>query len=112
MIIEDIKWGAIQESKAMILPSHGENFGVSLVESLSLSRPVLTTYKVNIFDEILKYKAGLISKNNTNNFKKIFCKFNKYNKKKLTKMSLNSKRCFNDKFNLDNNKTNLFAKIF
>ena len=107
MIIDDVKWGAIQESKAMILPSHGENFGVSLVESLSLAKPVLTTNKVNIFNEILKYDAGLISNNNTNSFKKIFLKFNKYNMKKINKMSLNAKKCFNDKFNLEYDKNNL-----
>ena len=100
----EIKWGAINQSKATILPSHGENFGVSLIESLSLSKPVITTNKVNIYKEILKYKAGLVSNNTTNSFKKIFSEFDKYNSKKLTKMSINAKKCFDDKFNLNLNK--------
>ena len=41
--------GSNIEFEAMLLASHGENFGVSLVESLSMSRPVITTNKVNIF---------------------------------------------------------------
>ena len=48
----------------MLLSSHGENFGISLVESLSLSKPVITTNKVNISKRIMKYNAGIISKNN------------------------------------------------
>ncbi len=87
-LFNDLKWGAIQESKAMILPSHGENFGVSLIESLSLSKPVLTTYKVNTYKEILRYKAGLVSKNNTNDFTKIFIKFLNLKKKTLNKCHL------------------------
>ncbi len=100
----DTKWGAINQSKATILPSHGENFGVSLIESLSFSKPVITTNKVNIYKEILNYKAGLVSNNTTNSFKKIFSEFDKYNSKKLNKMSINAKKCFDDKFNLNLNK--------
>ena len=59
----------------MVLPSHGENFGVALVESLSCSKPVLTTNKVNIYKEILKFNAGFISKNEINSFAKILIRF-------------------------------------
>ena len=55
---------------------------------------------------IKKYKAGLISNNSKNSFKKIFFEFDNYNVKKLNQMSLNAKNCFNDKFNLDYNKNN------
>ena len=49
IIIDDLKWGAISASMGMVLASRGENFGVALVESLSCSKPVLTTNKVNIY---------------------------------------------------------------
>ena len=74
----------------MVLASHGENFGVSLVESLSLNRLVITTNKVNIYKQILKYKAGLISNNNVNDFSKILKQFYLLNKKQILKMSNNS----------------------
>ena len=51
----ETKLGAILNSKAMVLCSYGENFGVSLVESLRLSKPVITTDKVNIYKSIIKY---------------------------------------------------------
>jgi glycosyltransferase involved in cell wall biosynthesis len=74
----DLKWGAIVASQGMVLPSNGENFGIALAESLSCSRPVLTTYKVNIYKEIIENRAGLISQNNTNSFANILIKFDKF----------------------------------
>ena len=103
----DLKWAAIHESKAMILPSHGENFGVSLVESLSMSRPVITTNKVNICDTIASYNAGFISKDNTSDFSTKFQKFLKLNNNEIDSMKKNSLKCFNENFNLKNKKNSL-----
>ena len=58
----NLKYGAMIKSSAMILPSHSENFGVSLVESLSVCRPILISNKVNIYREINKYKSGIVFK--------------------------------------------------
>ena len=69
----------------MILASHGENFGVSLVESLSLGKPVITTTKVNISKEILRSKAGFIANNSVASFSKTLGKFNRLKKKDLNK---------------------------
>ena len=106
-LYDDSKWGAILASKGMVLASHGENFGISLVESLSLGKPVLTTYKVNIARDILTYNAGLISKDTISKFSKILIKFNKSNKKELTKMSNNALNCFKNNFNLTSTKNSL-----
>ena len=106
-ITNDLKWGCILSSSGMVLASNGENFGVSLAESLSCSRPVLTTYKVNIYKEILKYQAGFVSKNRVNDFSKILEKFNNFNKVKLRQFSKNSLICFNRNFNLDYRKNML-----
>lgn len=106
-LYDDLKWTAMHESKAMILPSHGENFGVSLVESLSMSRPVITTNKVNIYKKIKTYNAGLISKDNLSDFSNKFKDFMNLNIHELQKMRENSLKCFNDNFNLKNNKNSL-----
>jgi len=103
----DLKWGPILACKGMLLASHGENFGISLVESLSMGKPVITTDKVNIYKDILKYKAGFISKDNVNNFSKALQKFNSLTKKQTLKMSKNSYRCFNENFNLQSRKNSL-----
>lgn len=105
----DEKWGAIKASKAMLLPSHGENFGISLVESLSLKKPVITTDKVNISNIIKKFNAGLIAKNNLFNFKEKLKEFENFDKKKISLFSKNALNCFNKNFDLKN-KDNSFSK--
>ena len=107
IILKDLKWGAISASQGMVLSSHGENFGVSLAESLSCSRPVLTTDKVNIYREILNSRAGLISKNNVNSFYSILKKFNNLSKTNIKKMNLNSLNCFKKNFDLTLSKKSL-----
>ena len=105
----DEKWGAIKASKAMLLPSHGENFGISLVEALSLKKPVITTDKVNISKVIKKFNAGLISKNNLNSFKLRLKEFENYKQKTLSLISSNALNCFKKNFDLSN-KNESFSK--
>ena len=56
----DVKWGALRACEVYALPSHQENFGISVVESLSVGRPVLISDQVNIFNEISEDKSGFI----------------------------------------------------
>ena len=107
IILDNLKWGAISASIGMVLPSHGENFGVALVESLSCSKPVLTTKKVNIYKEILKFNAGFISKNEINSFAKILKRFENLTKKQIKKLSTNSFKCFKHNFDLLSDKNSL-----
>jgi glycosyltransferase involved in cell wall biosynthesis len=59
MIGGDVKWGALRACDALILPSHQENFGVSVAEALSAGRPVLLSYPVNIWPEIENDGVGM-----------------------------------------------------
>lgn len=60
MLSGDLKWGALRAADAFVLPSHTENFGVVIVESLAAGRPVLITNKVNIWPDIQFDGAGLV----------------------------------------------------
>jgi glycosyltransferase involved in cell wall biosynthesis len=55
----DVKWGALRACDALILPSHQENLGISVVEALAVGRPVLISHQVNIWQEIESDGAGL-----------------------------------------------------
>jgi len=101
------KWGAISECNCMLLSSHGENFGISLVESLSLSKPVITTNKVNISKRIMKYNAGIISKNNVASFSKSLKKYIDLSQKKKNYMSRQALKCFDIHFNISSKKNSL-----
>lgn len=60
MLSGDSKWGAYHGSEAFILNSHQENFGISIVEALACSKPVLISDKVNIWREIGNESAGFV----------------------------------------------------
>jgi glycosyltransferase involved in cell wall biosynthesis len=60
MLAGDLKWGALRAADAFVLPSHQENFGISVVEALAARRPVLISNQVNIWPDIQSDGAGLV----------------------------------------------------
>lgn len=60
MIRGDLKWGALRACEAFVLPSHQENFGISVVEALCAGRPVLISNQVNIWPDIEADGVGLV----------------------------------------------------
>jgi len=101
-VLGDLKWGAILRSDCTILTSYGENFGVSIIESLFCGKPVICSQKVGISQIIKNYNAGLIVKNNIISIQKQIKNFIEMSKKNKKKLSKNSIKCFNEKFNLKN----------
>ena len=99
----EMKWGAIRKAKYTILPSHGDNFGVSIVESLFAGTPVICSNKVGISDIIKQNNAGIIISDNINSIKLGMEKAATINQKKNNLESLNSIKCFNNNFNLKKN---------
>ena len=94
------KYAAIMNSKATVLSTHAENFAISLVESLSFSVPVLTTYGANIYKTILAYKAGYVANINPISFSKIIKKFDNLSSIQKKQMNKNAQNCFKKEFNL------------
>lgn len=60
MLSGDAKWGAFYGCEAFVLPSHQENFGISVVEALACGKIVLISDQVNIWREIEGGKAGMV----------------------------------------------------
>jgi glycosyltransferase involved in cell wall biosynthesis len=61
MLRGDTKWGAFYSAEAFVLPSHQENFGIAVAESLGCGVPVLISDKVNIWREVSEGGAGLVA---------------------------------------------------
>lgn len=100
MVSGDVKWGAFYNSEAFILPSHQENFGIVLAEALACGLPILTTCEVNIFQEIEKFKAGLISSDDVYGTVAIYDKFMKMKAQEKMELRKNSVECFGKCFNI------------
>lgn len=62
MIMGEVKWGAYRAAEAFILPTHHENFGIVVAESLACGLPVLISDQVQIWREISAAKAGYIER--------------------------------------------------
>jgi glycosyltransferase involved in cell wall biosynthesis len=60
MIRGDLKWGAYYGCEAFVLPSHQENFGISVAEALACGKPVLLADKVNIADDVKAAGAAFV----------------------------------------------------
>lgn len=54
------KWGAFRAADAFILPSHQENFGIAVAESLACSTPVLLSDQVNVASQISAEQCGYV----------------------------------------------------
>ena len=61
MLTGDAKWGAFYGCQVFVLPSHQENFGIAIVESLACGKPVLISNKVNIWKEVITGGAGIVA---------------------------------------------------
>jgi glycosyltransferase involved in cell wall biosynthesis len=71
-----LKVSAIKLANATILPSRGENFGVSVVESIALSTIPLITNKVGLHKEIKRYNAGYVYNDDVRSISKMINNFN------------------------------------
>ena len=60
MLTGDAKYGAFRAADVFVLPSHQENFGIAVAESMAAATPVLITDKVNIWREIEAAGAGVV----------------------------------------------------
>ena len=60
MLEDEMKEGALAAADAFVLPSHQENFGMSVAEALAAGLPVLISNRVNIWREIDNDRAGYV----------------------------------------------------
>lgn len=97
----DLKWNLIANAYAFILPSHQENFGISVVESLAFGVPVLISDKVNIYREILNFQAGFVEEDTEEGTIQLIKKICALDMNEIKSFSLNSRKLYESNYNAD-----------
>lgn len=89
---------AFQISEAFVLPSHQENFGIVVAESLSRGMPVLITNKVNIWREVHDSDAGWVEEDNLSGVERML--FAWAREEDISRFREPSLKCFRENFEL------------
>jgi glycosyltransferase involved in cell wall biosynthesis len=100
MLTGDLKWGAFRAAGAFILPSHQENFGVSVVEAMACGVPVLISDKVNIWREISTDHAGLVETDDLPGTIRLLRRWAGLTPAEKETMRTNALRCFEQRFHV------------
>jgi glycosyltransferase involved in cell wall biosynthesis len=111
MIDGDLKWGAFRCAEALLFPSHQENFGIVVAESMACSTPVLISDKVNIWREIETAGAGLVSSDDLEGTRKLIRQFFGMTEQKRLEMREAARAGYLKYFKIERAATELTATI-
>jgi glycosyltransferase involved in cell wall biosynthesis len=109
MLHDAEKWGAFEVAEAFILPSHQENFGIAVTEALAWGVPVLITYKINIWREILADGAGFIADDTLEGTIGLLNRWCDADIQQKAEMGQQAKWCFRQRFEINQVARNLIT---
>ncbi len=94
------KRGALAEADAFILPSHQENFGISVAEALAVGLPVLISNRVNIWREVQADRAGYIETDDVEGTRRLIQRWLDTSAEEQSLMRSNARACFLRRFEI------------
>jgi glycosyltransferase involved in cell wall biosynthesis len=103
MLIGDVKWGAFRAAEAFVLPSHQENFGLAVAESLACAKPVLLSERVNIAAEIARDGAGLMDSDTAAGTERLLERWIELPTAERTVMAARAVECFQQRYDMREN---------
>jgi glycosyltransferase involved in cell wall biosynthesis len=101
MLEGEMKHGAFAAADAFILPSHQENFGMSVVGALSFGLPVLISNRVNIWREIEADRAGYVEDDDLRGTTRLIERWFDTNESERASMRENARKCFGSHFEIN-----------
>lgn len=101
MLEGEMKRGALETADVFILPSHQENFGMSVAEALAAGLPVLISNRVNIWREIEADHAGYVENDDLAGTKRLIERWSRASENERGAMRQNAHRCFETRFQID-----------
>lgn len=105
------KWGAFRCADAFVLPSHQENFGISVAEALACDVPVLISRQVNIWREIVESGAGLVDEDTRDGTRSLLQQWLIKPQAERDTMRIKARECFLTRFHIDRAAESLIKAI-
>ena len=109
MLQGPLKRGAFENADAFILPSHHENFGMSVIEALSFGLPVLISERVNIWREIVADHAGYVEPDDLAGTTRLIERWLHTSPDEQNLMRVNARNCFLRRFEINRAAASLLA---
>lgn len=101
MLQGEMKRGAFASADAFILPSHQENFGISVVEALAAGLPVLISRQVNIWREIEAGQAGYVETDDVGGTTRLIERWIGTPRAQREAMRASARECFSRTFEIE-----------
>ena len=109
MLEGPLKRGAFENADVFILPSHHENFGMSVIEALSFGLPVLISDRVNIWREVVADHAGYVEPDDLAGTTRLIQRWLHTSPDEQNLMRVNARNCFLRRFELNRAAASLLA---
>lgn len=100
MLEGSTKWSALRTAEVFVLPSHQENFGLSVAEALAHSLPVLISDRVNIWREVQADDAGYVENDDLPGTTRLLQRWLAASPATREMMKANAQRCFAERFEI------------
>jgi glycosyltransferase involved in cell wall biosynthesis len=100
-LYDEDKWQAFSAADLFVLPSHQENFGIALVESLAAATPVCTTTGVNIHRQLERCNAGIVCRDSEQGVASALAQWLALGDREQANLRANARQCFEDHFRVD-----------
>ena len=101
----------MRAAEVYVLPSHQENFGISVVEALACGLPVLISNKVNIWREVEAAKAGLVAEDDVTGTTHLLMRWAARTAEERLVMGQNASQCFARHFDIEVTSDRFFSLL-
>jgi len=106
-----MKWSALAAAEVFALPSHQENFGIAVAESLACGVPVLISREVNIWREIEAANAGFVAPDTLEGTTNLLHRWQQLPESERRAMRKNARQCFQQHFDIEHSAARLLEAI-
>lgn len=105
------KWGAFYGAEAFVLPSHQENFGIVVAESLACGTPVLISDKVNVWREVEAAGAGLVERDDQAGAQRLIARWRDTPQSGREAMRVQARACYEANFTVEGSARSLLELV-